>query len=69
MEVSKRLWLQSRFHEETWEHFPDQMEIFEDKLFMPSRHVHMFESTDKETTSDYTEIVRCECGLEKEVCK
>lgn len=62
---SERLWLSSRFHSSTWEHFPEQMEIYEEPVKRCDTHHWILKER-----RDTTKVLSCSiCGLTKEVGK
>jgi dCMP deaminase len=64
-EESERLWIGSRFHYSSWEHFSQQFEIFDEPIKYCEQHLWIL-SREKASTN----ILKCsECGLTKEVGK
>lgn len=72
MEESEKLWLGSRFHSSSWEHFSEQMEIFDPAAIRedacPTSHKDWL-PVPRLTGKGTTAYRRCaDCGLLKEVC-
>lgn len=71
MEKSEKLWLDSRYHSSSWEHFSEQMEIFDPAAMReeacPTNHADWLPIT-RATGHEGTSYRRCvDCGLLKEV--